>query len=90
MEDKRYKWYKTHGTIYDSVTDKDICIVYEHQGEEDLNLVLDALNNYPKTIELLKEARDTIETLASNLNYQSTRWNKEHLQPIEEFLNQIK
>jgi ATP-dependent DNA ligase len=50
----KYKWYKEHRTIYNTETDKDICIVYEHQGKEDLNLVLNSLNNYPKAVELLK------------------------------------
>lgn len=53
----KYKWYKEHGTIYNTKTDKDICIVYDHQNKEDLKLVLNSLNNYPKAIELLKECK---------------------------------
>lgn len=81
MDDKKYKWYKTHGTVYDSTTDRDVCIVYEHQGEEDLKLVLDSLNNYSKAIELLKEALDQLESMVEEETFTKRR--------IQEFLNEI-
>lgn len=45
FENRRYKYYQEHGTIYDSTTDKDVCIVYAHQGKEAILLVLNALEN---------------------------------------------
>jgi hypothetical protein len=41
----------------------------------------------PDMYEALKKAKETIEMLASELNYQSPRWVSEHLTPIEAALD---
>jgi len=84
MTDKKYKWYKTHGTIYDSSTDKDICIVYEHQGKETLKLVMDSLEYFPEAVELLKEGLDQLQSWKRDDEEDSFTMKR-----IEEFLKEI-